>query len=173
MSHMVTFHFRCFLAVEWFGLMHIAACEGVDGYANGREHVKIELLKCKGCLIQWFIQIKYEYMHRGHRNACRTERTWDRSLFVPVAFTMPLGILCLFVFLRRCAGAEGQHSSNTQRSCLVSPTVHCSTLAKRMVLTKGSHYFQFSGLSTTIELLPDPGSCGKKATIQWHFYKCH
>lgn len=128
MSGIGTLHFRCFLAEEWFGLMHIAVCEGIDGYANGRKTVKIEQLKCKGCLIQWFIQIRYECMHRGHEDACRTELTCDWSLFVLVAFTKPQGILYLFVSLRQCAGVEGQYSSNTARSRLVSQTVHCSTV---------------------------------------------
>lgn len=117
--------------------------------ANGRETIKIELLKCKGCLIQWFIQIRYECIHRGHMGACRTELTCDQSLSKLGAFTELWDLLYLLVFFsRQCTGASEQYSSNAQRSRVVSQTVHRCILQNEWFSQRVVVVFNNAGLST-------------------------
>lgn len=103
--------------------------------ANGREAIKIELLKCKGCLIQWFIQMRYQ-------------RKRDRAnmwLKIPLGWMDGSHILYLFIFLLMlCRLRDSIHDIATRRS----PESNSALLhfGKRMILTKGSHYFQLSGL---------------------------
>lgn len=117
-SNMVIFHLRYSLCLNVFGLMHIAACEGVDGYcvcvyANGRQTIKIELLKCKGCLIRWFIHIRYGDVRKGPCRPTCDERCLHKS-------HKEHCVCFLFCF------PAGQNSSVTHRSPAVSATVHCS-----------------------------------------------
>ena len=169
-SNMMIFHLRYSLCLNVFGLMHIAACEGVDGYcvcacvyANGKQAIKIELLKCRGCLIRWFIHIWYGDVRKGPcgptcDERCLRKRHKERCVF-----------LFFFCFP---AGASGQNSSAAHRSPVVSQTVYCS----KRVSQRGGRYFQFSGIvrkQPGCFQVAHPLSCLSELQPSDIFCKCH
>lgn len=84
----------------WGGSMQL----WLDG--NVRETIKIELLECTGCLIQWFIQIRYRDMCSSGTDTHRDGAIWSWSLAV---CWIPIHCICLFA--AQCAGASGPFSS--------------------------------------------------------------